>query len=196
MQPPAPLDDAQVAVLEKARNIQSKLRFAGFIALSNVFGLGLFAVLSVLFALLDLSVPFMGVALGVLAWNEMRGWRGLRAGDPAASKRLALNQLLLLATVIIYCAVNAYHGYTGPSPLDAVLDADPSLPDALGQAASDVGTSMDELAQWGRVAAVVVYGVVAVASMIVQGLTAAYYRSLGPSLEALAATPPWARALS
>jgi hypothetical protein len=196
MQPPAPLDDAQVAVLEKARNIQRKLRFAGFIALSNVFALGFFAVLSVLFALLDLSVPFMGVALGALAWNEARGWQGLRAGEPAASRRLALNQLLLLAAVIVYCAVNAYQGYTGPSPLDAVMAADPSLPDALGQAATDVGTSMDELTQWGRVAALVIYAVVAVASLIVQGLTAVYYRSLGPSLEALAATPAWARALS
>lgn len=196
MQPPAPLDDAQVAVLENARNIQRKLRFAGFIALSNACALGLFAALSVLFALLDLSVPFMGIALAGLAWNEARGWRGLRAGDPAASKRLAVNQLLLLATVIIYCAVNAYQGYTGPSPLDAVMSADPSLPDALGQAAADVGTSMDELAQWGRMAALIIYGVVAVASLIVQGLTAVYYRSLGPSLEALAATPPWARALS
>jgi hypothetical protein len=196
MQSPAPLDDAQVAVLETTRNIQRKLRFAGFIALSNVCALGFFAVISVLFALLDLSVPVVGLALGALAWNEARGWRGLRAGDPAASKRLALNQLLLLATVIIYCAVSAYQGYTGPSPLDAVMGADPSLPDALGQAASDVGTSMDELTQWGRVAALIIYGIVAVASVIVQGLTAVYYRSLGPSLEALASTPAWARALS
>jgi hypothetical protein len=46
------------------------------------------------------------------------------------------------------------------------------------------------------VAALLIYGLVAVASVLVQGLTALYYRSLGASLEALATAPAWARALS
>ena len=193
---PSPLDDAQLAVLGQARAAQRKLRFAAFIALSNVVGLATFAFLSLVFDLFSLTLSPMTLALGLLAWNEARGRTLLLAGDARAPRRLALNQLALLACVLVYCVYSAVAAWTGPSLLDTVLLADPSLPDVLGDAASGAGTSLDELSRLGRVTTLVVYAAVALGSAAVQGLTALYYRSLQPTVAALAAAPPWARELA
>jgi hypothetical protein len=192
----SPLDDAQIAVLGHARVVRRKLRFAAFIALTNVIGLGTFAFLSLALGLFDLSLSPMGVALGALAWNEARGRRLLLDGDAQAPRRLALNQLALLGCVLLYCAYSAYMAWTGPGVLDTLLLADPTLPDVLGDAANGAGTNLDELSQWGRTAALVIYGAVAFGSAAVQGLTALYYSSLKPAVAALAAVPAWARELA
>ncbi|HTV25706.1 MAG TPA: hypothetical protein VMG12_43720 [Polyangiaceae bacterium] len=193
---PSPLDEAQLAVLGQTRAAQRKLRFAGFIALSNVIGLATFAFLSLVVDLFSLSLSLITIPLGVLAWNEARGRTLLLAGDASAPRRLAYNQLALLACVIVYCIHSAYAAWTGPSLLDTVLLADPSIPDMLGDAANGAGTSLDELSHLGRVTALVVYGAVALGSAAVQGLTALYYRSLQPAVAALAAAPAWARELA
>jgi hypothetical protein len=196
VQPPSPLDEAQLQVLAQARAVRRKLRFAGFLALSNVIGLATFAFLSLAFGLFELSLSPMAVALAVLAWNEARGRRLLLDGDARAPRRLAFNQLALLACVLVYCVYSAVTAWTGPSLLDSALLADPSLPDMLGGAADGAGTSLDELSHWGRVAALVIYGLVAFGSGAVQGLTALYYSSLKPTVAALAALPAWARELA
>jgi hypothetical protein len=190
------LDDGQLALVGRARVATRKLRFAGFVALSNVVGLATFGFLSLLLGLFELSLSPMGLALVALAWNEARGRRLLLEGDVGAPRRLAFNQLALLACVLVYCGYNAYMAWAGPSPLDRVLLADPSLPDLLGGAASEAGSSIDELSRWGRMAALVIYGAVATGSAAVQGLTALYYSSLGPTVAALAAVPAWARDLA
>jgi hypothetical protein len=196
MQSPSPLDEAQLSTLAETRETVRKLRFGRGIALSNVIGLGVFGVLSLLIGVLDMSLSPIGVALVGLAWNEERGRRGLIEGDARAPRRLAINQVLLFVCVLAYCGYNAYAAWTGPSVLDAVLRDHPDLPDALGDAASQAGTSMDELSQWGRNISLIVYGAVAAGSLLVQGLTLLYYLSLRPTLATLAAAPPWARALS
>jgi hypothetical protein len=180
----------------RARAARRKLRFAAFMALTNVIGLGIFAFLSLALGLFDLSLSPMGLALGVLAWNEARGRRLLLDGDARATRRLAFNQLALLGCVLLYCAYNAYMAWTGPGVLDALLLVDPTLPDMLGDAANGAGTNLEELSQWGRTAALVIYGAVAIGSAAVQGLTALYYSSLAPAVAALAAVPAWARELA
>jgi hypothetical protein len=196
VEPPSPLNEAQLQALAQARAAQRKLRFASFIALSNVIGLGTFAFLSLAFGLLELSLSPMAVALALLAWNEARGRRLLLDGDAQAPRRLAFNQLALFGCVLFHCIYSAVVAWTGPSLLDTVLLADPSLPDVLGGAADGAGTSLGELSQWGRVAALVIYGAVALGSAAVQGLTALYYSSLKPTVAALAAAPAWARELA
>jgi hypothetical protein len=196
VQSSSPLDEAQLAVLGQARAARRKLRFASFIALSNVIGLGTFAFLSLALGLLELSLSPIGLALALLAWNEARGRRLLLEGDAGAPRRLAFNQLALLGCVLLHCVYSAFMAWTGPTLLDTVLLADPTLPDLLGGAASGAGTSLDELSRWGRMAALVIYGGVAFGSAAVQGLTALYYSSLKPAVAALAALPAWARELS
>jgi hypothetical protein len=195
MQQASPLDEAQLSTLAKAREAKRKIRFAGFIALSNVFGLGLCAILSLGFGLLSLSVSPIGLALLALAWNEERGRNLLRATDFRAPRRLAINQVILFLVVLVYCLHSAYVAWTGPSLLDAVLQGHPELPEALGDGLGE-GTSVDALTEWGRVVALVVYGAVALGSLVVQGLTALYYLSLRPMVAALAAAPAWARELA
>jgi hypothetical protein len=193
----SPLDDAQLATLARARAAKRKLRFAGYVALSNVLGLGLCAILSLGFGLLSLSVSPIGLALLALAWNEERGRTLLLGTDVRAPQRLAINQLILFSVVLVYCAHSAYVAWTGPSLFDAVLLGHPELPEALGDGAlGGVGTSVDELSEWGRVVTLIVYAAIAVGCLLVQGLTALYYRSLAPTVAALAAAPPWARELS
>jgi hypothetical protein len=196
MQSPSPLDEAQLTTLAQTRETVRKLRFARFIALSNVIGLGVFGVLSLLMGALDMSFSPMGLALVGLAWNEERGRRGLLTGDVRAAQRLAINQALLFLCLLVYCVYNAYAAWTGPSVLDSVLQAHPELPAALGDAASEAGTSMGELSEWGRNVALIVYGAVALGSLLMQGVTLLYYLSLRPTLATLAAAPAWARALS
>jgi hypothetical protein len=190
------LDEAQLAMLGQARAARGKLRFAGFLALTNVIGLATFAFLSLAVGLFELSLSPIGLALAVLAWNEARGRRLLLDGDARAPRRLALNQVALFGCVLLHCIYSAYVAWTGPSLLESVLLADPSLPDVLGGAADGAGTSLDELSRWGRAAALVIYGAVAVGSAAVQGLTALYYSSLKGTVAALGAVPGWARELA
>lgn len=195
VQAPTPLDEAQLAVLGQARAARRKLRLASIIALSNVIGLATFASLSLALGLSEQSLSPMALGLGALAWNEARGRRLLLDADVGAPRRLAFNQLALLGCVLVYCVYNAVVAWSGPSLLDTMLQADPSLPGLLGDAASGAGTSLEELGRWGRVAALVIYGAVAIGSAVVQGLTALYYSSLEPAVAALAALPAWAREL-
>lgn len=196
VQPPSPFDAAQLSLLAEARAARRKLRFASFIALSNVFGLGTFAFLSLALGLFDVSLSPMALALAALAWNEARGRQLLLAGDARAPRRLAQNQLALFGCVLLHCVYGAVLAWSGPGLLDSALLADPALPDVLGGAASSAGTSLEALTEWGRVAALVIYAAVIAGSAAVQGLTALYYSSLGPALRAFAAAPAWARELA
>ncbi len=195
MQQPSPLDEAQLATLAQTRAVRRKLRFASFIAASNVLGLGVGGIFSLAFGLLDLSLSPIGLALGALAWNEERGRRQLHAADVRAPRRLVLNQVALFVVVLVYCGYSAHAAWTGPSAVDALLLGHPELPDVLGEA-SGSGASVDEMSQWARKASLFVYGAIAAGSLIVQGLTAWYYSSLLPTVQALAAAPRWARELS
>lgn len=179
-----PHNAARGATLASQARLGRKLRTAGLVALGNVIGLVLCAVLSIGFELPKPSL--IGFALAALGYNEWQGRKLLRAADARAPRRLAFNQLLLLLVVIVYCGYGAYSAWTGPSPLDEVLRADPELGEALS--GGDLG-DVSELSDWGRRAALVVYGAVAVGSVVVQSLMALYYLSLRKTLAALAGAP-------
>jgi hypothetical protein len=193
---PSPLDEAQLLALAETRQLTKKLRLARGVALTNVVSLGCFAVLSVGIGALEGTLSFVGLALGGLAWNEERGRALLIAADPRAPRRLALNQLFLLLTVLVYCAWNMYVTWTGPDPLDALLQASPELTEVLKQTTSDSGQSFGDLGGLARSATLAMYAAVAVGSVLVQGLTSYYYASLRSTVEALSQAPLWARSLA
>ncbi|HKO92716.1 MAG TPA: hypothetical protein VJU61_16290 [Polyangiaceae bacterium] len=190
-----PLDADQLRVLGETRRLGKKLRFARGVALTNVVSLAFLASSTLVLGVFSLTLSPVGLALAALAYNEERGRRLLVAVDPRAPRRLALNQLLLFALVVVYCAWNAYSVWTGPDPLDALASQSDSLNDTLQELSSQTGSSFNELGRWARVAALFVYGAVLAVSAVVQGLTAFYYHSLRASVEAYAETPAWARAL-
>lgn len=191
----SPLDAEQLRVLTETRALGKKLRLARGIALSNVITLGILGFLSVIVGVFSLSLPWVGLGLMALAYNEERGRRGLAALDARAPRQLAINQLLLLALVCVYCAWSAYSTWSGPDPLAGLTSQSSEISDTLDQLTQQTGGSLSDLGNWAKVAAIAVYGIALLASALVQGLTARYYRALLPSVEALARAPAWARAL-
>jgi hypothetical protein len=185
MEKPRPFEGARNAALASGGAVPRRLRVGAGIALANVLALGFFAVLSLVLELPSISL--IGLALFALAWNEWRGRKLLLAADPRAPRALAQSQLLQCLVFIVYCAHGAYVAWTGPSPLDAVLGARAELAQTLAE--GDLA-GLDELTEWARRTALVVYGAVAVGSVVVQGLTARFYLSLRSALAALAATSP------
>jgi hypothetical protein len=93
-----------------------------------------------------------------------------------------LNQLLTFLVIAAYCAEGAYVTWTGPNPIEAAIRAQPELAEVLG--GDGQGASFDELNEWSRRTAMAMYGAVAAGSLVVQGLTAALYLSLGSTLAA------------
>jgi hypothetical protein len=191
----SPLDPEQLAALAQTRALDKKLRLGRGLALANVVSLASCALLSLAFGAIQLEVSAMGLALGALAWNEERGRSLLVVGDTRAAQRLALNQLLLLGAVLAYCGFRAYMTWTGPDPLQVLSAQSAEYGAALEQLNGEAGQSISELGGWVRSAALLGYAVVASVSLLVQGLMAYYYRSLQPTLDALARAPAWAREL-
>jgi hypothetical protein len=191
----APLDADQLRVLGETRRVGKKLRLARAVAMTNVVSLAFLASSTLVLGAFSLTLSPVGLALAALAYNEERGRRLLVAVDPRATRQLALNQLALLALVVVYCVWNAYAAWTGPDPLDALASQSDSLNETLREVSSQTGESFGELGKWARMAALIVYGAVLAVSAVVQGLTAFYYHSLRASVLAFAAAPAWARAL-
>jgi len=192
---PSPLDAEQLRVLTQARTLGKKLRLARGIALTNVVSLAFLGFVSLVIDLFGLSLPLVGLALLLLAVNEERGRRQLLALDARAPNLLAWNQLALFLLVLVYCAHSAYVTWSGPDPLAALSSQSGEIRDALDQLGQQMEGSLSDLGAWARAATLLIYAAALLGSALVQGLTALYYRSLRSSVEALARTPEWARAL-
>ncbi|MEO8177892.1 MAG: hypothetical protein ABI895_03575 [Deltaproteobacteria bacterium] len=192
---PSPLDAEQVRVLIQTRALGKKLRLARGIALTNVLSLAFLGFVSVVIDLFSLSLPLVGLALLLLAFNEERGRRQLVALDSRAPNQLAWNQLALFLLVLVYCAHSAYATLHGPDPLAALASQSAEISDTLGQLSQQMDGDLSDLGAWARTVTLLIYGAALLGSAIVQGLTALYYRSLQSSLEMLARAPEWARAL-
>jgi hypothetical protein len=184
----APLGEKPRAAPPPVR-LPRRVRFAVFVAGSNVVGLALGAVLTVASGLTPVSL--FGVAFAALAWNEWRGRTLLLAAEPHAPRHLALNQLFLFLVVILYCAHGAYSAWTGMNAFDEALLTQPEVAEALREGLAEKGLSQEslgigahEMAEWSRNALLYANGVIAVGSLIVQGLTAALYLSLRRTLAA------------
>ncbi len=192
-QGPVRPDPEQLQALAEARTLYGRLRPARGLALMNVVGLASFAALSLAVDALELSVSVIGLALAALAWNEAQGRALLIASSPRAPARLAQNQLALLVVVLLYCSWNAYAAWTEPDPLEALMSQSAELGAGLGQLDPAASQELNEIGSWARSAAIVSYAVIAVVSVLVQGLMAHYYRSLQSTVDALSRTPAWAR---
>ena len=191
----SPLDPEQLLALAETRALNRKLRLARGLALANIISLASLAFLSLVFGAFELTLSPVGVMLGLFAWNEARGRSLLIDADRRAPARLALNQLALLGAVLVYCAIGAYTTWTGPDPLEALTGESSELAGALEQLEAETGQSLNELGSWARSVALFAYAALAVASLIVQGLTAYYYHSLRTIVDELARAPAWARSL-
>jgi len=152
-----------VASLKTLRRARAVARFNGFSAL-------LLAAPALLFGLFSLTSLIVGVVLAGFGARELRLGRRLGGLDPDAPRALAVNQLALLAGVLLYCAWQTWTGLTGPT----LGERHPEL--------RDMAADIDGLS---RTLTVAVYATVAALSLVFQGLNAWYYASRRPHVAAL-----------
>ena len=129
---------------------------------------------AVVFGIFSLTSLVVGVGLLWLGWRELRLGDRLGRLDPDACRALAINQVVLLTGVLVYCGWQTYVGLTGPSLAERYPE--------LAQAAPELRAGMDQMT---RVVVVSVYATVAALSVIIQGVTAWYYLSRGRLVERL-----------
>jgi hypothetical protein len=152
-----------------------KIRGAAKVAAFTGWTVGAFGVLSLLAGLFSLSGVLVGGALLAVAWNELEGRKLLLRFDPAGPRRVAKNQLWLLAVIAVYCVWSIYnvraHPAAGTTELETLLELGEGFVAGLMSAAYAAVLG---------VAAIFQYGIYR------------YHAARIPMMEEyLAETPPW-----
>jgi hypothetical protein len=193
LQPVAPISEPQRRAIQTAESAARRFAFAPKLAALNGGGMLLAAAISLLLGLFDHGLLLSAAVLGACGWFELDGGKRLRAYDPRAPVRLAINQLVLLALVVAYASVKLVSAFNGDNSLSAELAQHPELAEMLDQVedpnVAQTLDSMGEMYRWGVFA---VYSALIGIAAIIQGGVAAYYLSRRKHLEAfLETTPPW-----
>lgn len=180
-----PLTAQHLRELADAKARTNIIRKAARVAACNGWTIGAFAALSLPFAWSSASGMLMTAGLGLVAYLEFRGRRGLLAFNPAAATLLGWNQVGLLALLVIYCGWMISTATSDVGAMTAQLGNSSDLTDLLGST-GDVETMLRPLV-------VAFYGTVMAGSVVVQGLNAYYYFTRRKHVEAIVKeTPAWA----
>jgi hypothetical protein len=113
--PDSPLDAGQMGELVAAVDRSRRLLRAGRAAAFTGGSLLVFGALSILVSVLSPPGVLVGGALLFLGWNELEGRKLLLRFQPQGPRRLAHNQLWLLAVIVAYCGWAIYRTRTAPS---------------------------------------------------------------------------------
>ena len=140
--------------------------------------------------LLGMSISLLVLVAGVM---ELRGRRALKRRDPAGMKLLVRAQLFLLTVILVYCArcLGSFDaGYLQeqliPEMRQNLLLFGINFDDVL----REVDLTVDEIVPLVRMMFLVIYGTVALVSLIYQGGLALYYRSKIRLVTEALGTPP------
>jgi hypothetical protein len=167
--------------LDAARASHRKIARACSVARGDGWTLLLFAVLSVICGLASVEGVMVGLALGVIAYFELRGAGQLKRLETRATRMLTINQLCLAGLLVSYASWQLFLIHTGQHEVSKSFTAQPELKDAMGSYVEVVGNMMVLFYQ----------GLIAVA-VLGQGSMALYYHTRARHLQAyLEATPPW-----
>jgi len=153
-----PLSREQQEALALATQRSKKILAAGKVATLNGWTLGVIGGVSILFGFFSLSGFIVGVSLVIVARNEFRGRALIRRLDPRGAMLLVKNQIGLIGVVIAYSLWSIYSTIANVSSETTQLEELAGLPSGL---VTDL--------------TVMVYGVVIVLTLLVQGLNARYY---------------------
>ncbi|MSU47043.1 MAG: hypothetical protein EXS42_07970 [Lacunisphaera sp.] len=153
------------------------------------------AVLSLLLTLVFGELLGLGISLLVLAAGvmELRGRSALKRRDPDGMKLLVRAQLFLLGVILAYCA-------SRPGSFDALYLKEQLIPEMrqnlllfginFDDVLREVDLTADEIVPLVRMMFLVIYGTVALVSLIYQGGLALYYRSKARFvIEAMSTSP-------
>jgi len=142
----------------------------------NIWTVGAFAAVTILFGLFSLTALVLGIGMAVVTWNEYRGRAMVRRFDPAGPLLLGRNQLGLMGLIIVYALWSMYQTTANPDPELAQMDA------ILG---GDTAGLVAELTAYVYIGVIVLTG-------IFQGLLARYYFRRIAMVEAYVRdTPAW-----
>ncbi len=170
-----PLTSEQLKELSEANERARKVLGAAKVASFNGWTTGIFAAISLLFAIFSATALVMGVGLGLIARNEFRGRKLLRQFDPLGPRLLGRNQLGFMRLIIAYCLWSMYQA--GSNPITEL----PGL-EAMADYYGDLVTNLT----------LAVYGTVIVLTALFQGLNARYYFARTQRVEDyLKETPGW-----
>ena len=161
-----PLTQEHLFQLAAAQALGRKVARAVTVALFDGWSIAAFATLTFLLGLGSVSGMFVGAAMGIIAYFELRGAQGLRRLDPRAARTLGFNQVALGSLLIGYALWGIVRELTGAGEYAALAASDPQLGEALKPIESL--TRMLSLA--------VNLGLIVV-SLVAQGSLAAYYFS-------------------
>lgn len=171
-----PLSPEQQEELAQASARAKKVLRAARVATFNGWFLGVFAALTLPFALFfSVTALVMGVSMAILARNEFHGRKLLRHFDPRGPRLLGRNQLCFMGLLIGYCLWSIYRTLTEPMTQLQELEV-------IAGSVGDLATSLT----------VTVYGIVIFSSVLFQGLNARYYFARTKMVQDyLDETPPW-----
>lgn len=173
------LTSEQLAQLRRARAGARRIRRAcGFAAFSG-WSMILFAAITLALGFLDPLLLATGAILLGLGVNELRGGSRLRRLDPRGGRILAINQAFLGALIVAYAIVRLQTASGHAETLLAQTSTgDPQFDEMIGGLVES--------------AALMVYGTLAAAGVLIPGLTAVYYLSRGRTArDYVERTPPW-----
>jgi len=175
------MSDAQLTMISDAQRRVRTLRRASVYAAISGWTLVVFAALSLLGALSSMSSLLLAIALGAIAWSELRGSRALTRFEPHAPTHLCLNQIALCVVVVLYAGWKIIAALTGPGRYDA-----------YGNQPEQVTGMLESISNLERIVMVAVYSLLIVGTMIAQSLGAIYHFTRARHLHSfLRESPGW-----
>lgn len=184
------ISDAQRIEIERGAEREKRFAFARKLASFNGVGAGIFAAISLLSAVFDVSSLLLAFPLAIIAFVELNGGQRVARYERNGLLQLACNQLALVALVGVYALTQILSAQNSASPLGEIM-AQGGVPTAdLG--ISDMSAELGNFDEMYRSAVTAFYGVVFVVTALSQGGCAFYYYSRLKHLDHfLAQTPRW-----
>ena len=175
---PSPQHLEQIAAAKKrGRTIQ---RCASVANLSG-WTIAVFGALTFITSIGSIVGMALGIAMCVLSHFEFKGGKEIRRLDPTAPRRLAMNQLILGAAVLVYSVASLWIALHQPSEIDQALGKEAQLSSMVG--------SIHDME---RMIYVALYSGMVAAAIIGCGGTAIYYARRKTFIERyLRETPSW-----
>jgi hypothetical protein len=168
----------QLRELADARVAGKYVRRAIAVAMFDGWALVAAAALSCICGLADITSMVVGVALGAIAYLELRGASQLRRLDETAARRLGINQILLGTLLAAYSIWRIYQELNGPSPYAVLTQAD-----------AKVGRRFEDMF---RSLTVAIYGSLIIFAILAQGGAALFYFTREKYIKAYRQrTPGW-----
>ncbi len=178
---PAAFAPEQLQALAIARQRAAKISRAAIVAALSGWTMAFFAAITFLSGLFSWPALLIGAALGVIAYVELRGSRGLRRFDLEAPRWLGYNQIALGVLLVAYGAWGLVHALVAASPYESYL--------AAGGQVAEILEPIDRL---NRTITAIVYLAVILGGMAAPAFGSVYYFTRRRHIVAyLEQTPDW-----